>query len=177
MSEIDWSKAPEGFPLWLEFKTDAHRMHSGWYRKDGNYFKGHYGAHWPEYRTGQFFNVHYKPEKHLINDAYLAPLSPSPAWSGDGNPPTGVDIEVLHELYGYIGARVVGQDGLATIVRTNDGYAGVFAHQMRPIRTPEQIEADERADTIKRMREIWRAKDGCMGKLYDAGLRFTEQPK
>lgn len=157
MSQIDWSKGPEGFPLWLEFKTAEHRVHSGWYRKDGNYFKGYYGAHWPEYRTGQFFNVHYKSEKHLINDAYLAPLSPSPSWNGEGLPPVGIDIEVKHESYGWIGARVVGSDGEAAIVRTNDGYAGVFPHQFRPIRTPATILAllSERAE-LKRDAERYR---------------------
>lgn len=68
------------------------------------------------------------------------------AWNGQGIPPIGIEIEVEHERYGWIGARVVGADGEAAIVRTNDGYAAAFESQRRPLRTPEQIEAEERKE-------------------------------
>jgi len=32
---------------------------------------------------------------------------PAPQWSGEGLPPVGIDIEVMHGTYGWIGARVV----------------------------------------------------------------------
>lgn len=58
---IDWSKQPEGFPLWLEGTTDTNRKHSGWYRKNGEVFAGEDGGQWRASREGQFFTVHRKP--------------------------------------------------------------------------------------------------------------------
>ena len=181
MSEIDWDKAPEGFTLWLEFKTAEHRVHSGWYRKDGNYFKGYYGAHWPEYRTGQFFNVHYKSDKHLINDAYLAPIRPSQSWSGEGLPPVGTVCQWFSPIYGWLGGKVVGHDGTLTVIAHNDGYTGCHPHEVRPIRTPEQIATDEREAAVAAMLELdpylpnttlgmMSRADFCR-TLYDAGYR------
>lgn len=71
--EIDWSKVPEGFPLWLEGTNEDHRKHSGWYRDAGQVFEGSHGGQWRACREGQFFTIHRKP----------APA----AWSGEGLPP------------------------------------------------------------------------------------------
>ena len=60
---IDWSKAPEGFPLWLEGTNEEHRKHSGWYRDAGQVFEGAYGGQWRACREGQFFTIH---RKHLM---------------------------------------------------------------------------------------------------------------
>ena len=185
--EIDWSEAPEGFPLWLEFKANEHRMHSGWYRKDGNYFKGYYGAHWPEYRTGQFFNVHYKSEKHLINEAYLAPVSLPQSWSGEGLPPVGTVCEL----------NVNGEDWLRAIIKYQGKgiFVWLWDHQsiaqpeyskdpslvkFRPIRTHEQIAADEREAAIKEMTANY-AKDsgalaGWAAYVYDT-LGYRKEQK
>ena len=142
MSEkIDWSKAPEWAkkhglsgafksPVWFDDEKYTYVDR----QQDGKEF---FYADACTYAAKDFSQVSERPT--------------TPSWSGEGLPPVGVDIEVLHELYGWIGARVVGQDGEAAIVRTNDGYAGVFPHQMRPIRTPEQIAADEREAAIKEM--------------------------
>jgi hypothetical protein len=55
--------------------------------------------------------------------------------------------------------------------------------RFRPIRTPEQIAADERHEAVMRMSDIvgdiekvpsW---TDALEALYDAGLRFSEQPK
>lgn len=153
MNDIDWDKAPKGYPLWLEFKSAEHRAHSGWYRKVGNYFKGYYGAHWPEYRTGQFFNVHYKSDKHLINDAYLAPLRPSLTWNGEGLPPVGAVVQVVDDgslVYGH-GEKgpVVAHVEDCAVVRMSYGLGCFTAGSLKPIRTPEQIAADEREADIR----------------------------
>lgn len=129
--EIDWSKAPADATHYLPGDDDNHEcwLKSGFaVRLDRN-----------SHDWFSDFSTHRKIEEGLA-----IPRPATPSWSGEGVPPVGIDIEVLHELYGWIGARVVGQDGEAAIVRTNDGYAGVFQHQIRPIRTPEQIAADER---------------------------------
>lgn len=128
MNEIDWSKAPEG--------ADKYNT------RNDLFYKGER----PDLQV--FTRGQWKPSALIKSNECFVCRPTTPSWSGEGLPPVGVGIEVLHELYGWIGARVVGQDGEAAIVRTNDGYAGVFPHQMRPIRTPEQIAADEREKGI-----------------------------
>lgn len=157
MNEIDWSKAPEG-------ATHYNHIYVDWYKV---------GSHEPSFWNGRAWAParFWDDRKH---DCIQRPTTPS--WSGEGLPPVGIDIEVLHELYGWIGARVVGQDGEAAIVRTNDGYAGVFQHQIRPLRTPEQIEADEREAAIDEMLAATPAPGSDISlrvceKLYDAGYR------
>lgn len=141
MSEqIDWSKAPE-------WATKHGLIGMGrqpiWFNKsEYTYVNGQQGG-----RVFLFDGPGY-PIAGVID---ATERQTTTSWSGEGLPQVGVDIEVLHELYGWIGARVVGQDGEAAIVRTNDGYSGVFRHQMRPIRTPELIAADEREAAIKEM--------------------------
>lgn len=176
MSEIDWSKAPEGFPLWLEFKTVEHRVHSGWYRKEGNYFKGYYGAHWPEYRTGQFFNVHYKSEKHLINDAYLPPIRPSTAWNGENLPPVGTVC--LHKNNGLEKMRVFAIDGKWAAVSSEFSKFWCPVNELIPIRTPEQIAAAEQNKAVaEMMTHVVHATPIDCELLYRAGYRKQEQPK
>jgi hypothetical protein len=51
---------------------------------------------------------------------------------------------------------------------------------MRPIRTTEQIEAEERAEAIEKMWSIyWQphasSAKQALGLLWDAGLRFTDE--
>lgn len=80
--EIDWSKQPEGFPLWLEGANKDHRKHSGWYRSFGQIFEGADGGQWRACREGQFFTVHRKPEPKVVE------------WDGVGTPPDGVTVEI-----------------------------------------------------------------------------------
>ena len=160
MSEIDWSKAPEG--------ADKYNTHNSMF----------YTGERPYLQV--FIHKQWMPSAIIKSNELFVYRPATPSWSGEGLPPAGVDIEVLHELYGWIGARVVGQDGEAAIVRTNDGYAGVFPHQMRPIRTPEQIAADERDAAIKEMTANY-AKDygvlaGWAAYVYDT-LGYRKEQK
>lgn len=160
MSEqIDWSKAPEG-------STHYNPLCGDWYMVDSDCV-----SYWSYSHRNWLESARWNARR-----AFCIARPTNPSWSGEGLPPVGVDIEVLHELYGWIGARVVGQDGEAAIVRTNDGYAGVFPHQMRPIRTPEQIAADEREAAIDAMVKACpypgskSTRLDCAA-LYDAGYR------
>lgn len=171
MSEqIDWSKAPEGcigvFTPNLSIGSIGFRSFFVITKRYSDY--GAQAGCSGQDSEGKEYHVF---EKYW--DYHEKPAS----WSGEGLPQVGVDIEVLHELYGWIGARVVGQDGEAAIVRTNDGYAGVFRHQMHPIRTPEQIAADER-EAFARTFTFEMGKDpsspNAMSqarRMYDLGYR------
>lgn len=60
MSKPDWSKAPKGFPLWIE--STAVRFTPGWYRDDGGRFISPVGG-WLPYaaETAGRAVVHRKP--------------------------------------------------------------------------------------------------------------------
>ena len=162
-NKIDWSKAPEGATHYTPKGTGVYaafwRKHCGEW-KDAWVIEGQDGS-----------VVHYKGPSSPSFESLAVERTTTPSWSGEGLPPVGADIEVLHELYGWIGARVVGQDGEAAIVRTNDGYAGVFPHQMRPIRTPEQIAAEEREAAILGIYQTICISRAQAEAIYDAGYR------
>lgn len=170
-TQPDWSKAPE------------------WAHSHGlNAFNGELRQYWIGENQYQCLD-HQKPfpygggtdearHNHRRGEFKYVTKRPAP-WTGEGLPPAGIDIEVMHGTYGWIGARVVGHDGEAAIVRTNDGYAGVYPHEFRAIRTPEQIAAVEREKAVEAMIVIAMAKPDWRGTceaLYDAGYRRQVAP-
>lgn len=139
---IDWSKAPEGFPLWLEGTNEEHRKHSGWYRDAGQVFEGAYGGQWRACREGQFFTVHRNP-------------GPS-NWTGEGLPPVGTVCE--HQPYedqeDWHQVEIIAHKNTGLPVAVFWDEAGQRAtyssHEaFRPIRTPEQVAADKRLHEIR----------------------------
>lgn len=164
MSNVDWSKAPEGA---THYKGGAHpnwRM-----QKDGV---------WQAWVSG-------KKEWIAIADPMpelYRPIDDGPAaeWAGEGLPPVGAAVEWFSAVYGWLGGRVVGHDGAVAVISHNDCYTGCHLHEVRPIRTPEQLAAEARERAINEMRHIAehdahsRAVD--YGALYDAGYRKQEQP-
>lgn len=128
----------------------------------------------------------------------------SPAWVGVGLPPIGIDVEVLSEYSHPRFDRFIGQqvhivahdvingDPVAVFRMPIDGddaeqdYHAMVAKSFRPIRTPEQIAADERERQVKSMLDfdllnpkadigvgMLSRKEFCEA-LYDAGYRKFE---
>lgn len=168
MSEIDWSNAPEG----AQYYCVDNRL---FYKFDGAGSGMCTNPRGPWFPCGDMDD--YEPGE-------LTPRPSAPAWNGEGLPPVGTSIEWFSPIYGWIGGRVVGHDGSATVVVHNDGYTGCHPHGVRPIRTPEQIAAEEREKAIDEMVGLM-CQDGAfdhedpeaaaaMGKLYDAGYRKVE---
>lgn len=86
--------------------------------------------------------------RELLDRMSATPVvEPSP-WTGDGLPPVGTVCEWFSEDYGWLGGRVVGHDGSVSVISHNDGYTGCHPHQVRPIRTPEQIAEEERKAAV-----------------------------
>ena len=172
MSEIDWSKAPEGAEYWCEMQ---------WFKTiGGEWLVWCHGVNsWaaPAYKAPDNFS--------WWGSAVGRPI---PQWNGTGLPPVGTVCEVDHEGAWYE-TTIVGydpEDG-AVIFKTHerceapyDGYT--TPAWFRPIRTPEQIAAEEREAAIDEMwRVYWQpdvhtAKE-ALGLLYDAGYRKQEQTK
>lgn len=174
MSQIDWSKAPEGFPLWLEGLGD-NAKHSGWHRRNGDVFEHERAGQFRAFREGQFFIVHSGPEQ--------------PYWTGEGLPPVGTTCEIFIKASGwyealikYIGKEVcvwqwVGKDASANDVE----YSEEITHlEFRPIRTPERISAEARDKAIEQMVVDSQhpmaplMRDSIFAELYDQGYRKFE---
>jgi hypothetical protein len=182
MSQIDWSRAPKGFPLWLEGTNEDHRKHSGWYRRAGEVFEGACGGQWRAVREGQFFNVHSKPES-------------APAWTGEGLPPVGTVCQLKNVESGSEWREVAENGSKVTIIAhyMNAGTplaaftVGVIGESFtvdsatesffEPIRTPEQIAAEERGRSVEQMVADLRLlivggkEFSVCEALYDAGYR------
>lgn len=154
-SKIDWSKAPEG-------ATHYFPPTEKWYMA-GN---GCAPLVW----TGMWCKAfQFSQREHMC---VHRPATPS--WSGEGLPPVGVVcmangyqvVIVAHHCNGihaiYAESEV---DGLLYYGEPNE---------FRPIRTPEQIAADEREAAVNEMHKLYiqgAKHHGGLYAIYDAGFR------
>lgn len=113
----------------------------------------------------------------------------TPPWSGEGLPPVGIEIEAMLPALGSARfwqiAKVVHgplpESPGEILVFSLENTKPSWVDQFRPIRTPEQIAAEERESELNRMVATvsmldkgW-ARKVCAG-LYDAGYRKQVQP-
>lgn len=188
MSEIDWSKAPEGA---THFGVENEFYFSAWYKVEGEQILSYTedGSMWREATDSCVF-----PK--------VSSLSARPEqWSGEGLPPVGT----VCEFAGFnpeetlpsdpmIGDRVTviahfksGSIDVAAFtffappefeyLQVGQGAHGCF----RPIRTPEQIEAEKREEEVKAMMALNPDENPNQAltkwlceALYDAGYRKQE---
>lgn len=170
MSNVDWSKAPEEATHWM---PGSQYWQEGFWKREGeaNYF----------FEGGEWAFSGAKPFGHPA----LVKRPDTPQWNGEGLPPVGAVVEWFSAVYGWLGGRVVGHDGAVAVISHNDGYTGCLPHRVRPIRTPEQIAAEEREKAIKAMVDVLQVSDNLPGTaeyivcgiLHDAGYRKLEQPE
>lgn len=176
MTQIDWSKAPEG------------ATHYG----EGNHCK-----FWAkDVRPGisyQFSNVYHDgPTGWMIRlgDPDYPITSIIPDWTGEGRPPVGTVCEVEH-CGKWIKCEIIAhfqQESAQVAAFIFSPYSGnpklkelayYIADSFRPTRTPEQIAAAERAKECDKMFGIMCAVDregnrsDMAEALYDAGYRKT----
>jgi hypothetical protein len=181
MSGIDWSKAPEGYPVWIQDLHPGNAFDgSGWHKDEGNKYIDEDGEYWSKPEEGHY-SVHHRPEDQ--------------PWTGDGLPPVGTVCEIAASTE-YLKIRhpeglkvkvyaVFTDDRgikLAAFLDENGQVGGVCTEKcFRPIRTPEQIAAEERVEAIEKMWSIyWQphatSAKQALGLLWDAGLRFADDP-
>lgn len=167
-TEIDWSKAPEGFSVWIQdLEPDLGSDLSGWHRELSDRYVGHEGGHWLKENEGEYFTAHHRPEK----------------WSGEGLPPVGTVCE--GQVRGY------GEWQKFTVLAHHNGHVWVAGDdgkhcmtvpphgKFRPIRTPEQIAAEEREKVIAEMLAACPYPGSPVSRsdcehLYKAGYRKVE---
>ncbi|HEJ1117819.1 TPA: hypothetical protein SLU31_005656 [Pseudomonas aeruginosa] len=167
---IDWSKAPEGATHW---EPTGPEFHEGWMKKEGDYW-----FYWVE-GTNKWFHG---PSCNVSAErAATFEARPQEAWDGQGLPPVGA--KCLTDRNDFL--REV------TILCHGETRTFVFDHGSQeeiclvlkdrvflPIRTPEQIAAEEREKAIEEMcfaEETLTVKQAKA--LYDAGYRRQEEGK
>lgn len=174
MSEqIDWSKAPAGYdlaystgPFW-----DGDDRHKGQIK-----FARLNSYCLPQTSTGEVLQEN---ERSWV---VVGRLTTTPSWSGEGLPPVGVVCEVRNAPGGW-GKATIKYQGKGIIVWLWDRQDGntdqiEFAScpdrlEFRPIRTPEQIAADEREAAINELHtDLVPAPRHVVAIIYDAMTRL-----
>lgn len=177
--EIDWSKAPADATHW---EPASLSLIASWMKlSDGRWF------YWPTHDLGipKCWGV----VGGDIPDSRVERMIPRPVeavaeWDGEGLPPVGARVllddsqhTVFDDYREMIGVPVTvtaafesptGIDMIACALP--DGLCGCFRADMaRPIRTPEQIAADESLAEIERL-----YAEGGPAAVFDAGYRKAE---
>lgn len=177
MSEIDWSKAPEG--------ADKYNTHNGcFYRGNRPNLQIYDDGKWRESRI--------LPK----NEKFVARPS-SPAWNGEGLPPVGAVCEYslnafmpdapwysCEVRYVLDNDQDPDADGWEAVIwcphLEKEQVARADRFSFRPVRTPEQIAAEERDKAVEEMHDLvgdiekiptW---TDALRALYDAGYRKVE---
>lgn len=108
-------------------------------------------------------------------------------WNGEGLPPVGVPIEMKHKDATEGWARpdfceeTLVWIGKKRFMTADEMVGDIASYLFRPIRTPEQIAAEDRLKAIDEMADVYKSnyeghvKDGCQA-LYDAGYRKQVKP-
>jgi hypothetical protein len=171
MSDIDWTEAPEG--------TTHYTHHSGagsrWLRLYDNGMICWFSNCWRPYDKDRTTG-----RDHLE----AATARPSGAWTGAGQPPLHVDIEWRYGDHAWKPGRALYIGSFYAILEASDGEQHYYVRdiQFRPIRTPEQIAAEERQKDVMAIGDILIANRGISteyhqaGLIYDAGYRKQVKP-
>lgn len=177
MSNVDWSKAPEGATHWM---PGSQYWQEGFWKREGeaNYF----------FEGGEWASSVAKPFGHPA----LVKRPAAPQWSGEGLPPVGAVCMVYphntlwgfgstsghrREILAYHGDFVwLGSDCMALESTRIDKV------DFKPLRTPEQIAKAERDAAIHdiAVAMAWhptRSAKSLAAMVYDAGYRKLEQPE
>jgi len=160
MSEqIDWSRAPEG-------ATHYYQHTEEWYLAG-------YGCA-PLVWTGMWCKAfQFAQREHKCIER---PTTPS--WSGEGLPPVGVVCEMHHESWQpnnwpKVTVRYASAEYFITTDDAGEQHWHAHSVKFRPIRTPEQVAADEREAAIKEIEELIAGYSyrNCAEILHDKGYR------
>lgn len=174
---IDWNTAPEGATHW---EPTGPEFHEGWMKKEGDYW-----FYWVEginkWCHGKI-SCNVSAEREATFEA-----RPQEAWDGQGLPPVGTVREIKHRDIGWVRCEIVAHKsfscgGLTHAIAWIDEYTldqskGV---RFRPIRTPEQIAAEEREKAVGDMAMSIQGvpyQYPTLYALYDAGYRRQEEGK
>ena len=166
-NEIDWSQAPEG-------ATHYHHEVEG--KFSPRWFMQVMGG-WKVWYQG-FWQTATPAYSGIDVDSFVSRPKP---WYGQGLPPVGTICEV-RDQGAWHKVKIIGKDEDGYLVyRSNEWrdhpYDGCFTPEdFRPIRTPEQIAAEEREKAIHEIEDLIAGYSygKCAEILYQAGYRRTK---
>lgn len=182
MKQIDWSKAPEGATHYNDDQGANRRLFS-WMKNEAEiwYFYDGIEKAW-KLQPGHFPNT---------IDVLVA--CPSAPWNGGGRPPVGTVCECRVKANApWVQCKVVAHHKHYAIAYVDDDTVMLSCGiRFRPIRTPEQIAAEERLHNIRNAytaiaRTLDRFASDIPGgaaaravieSMIDAGYRKVEQGK
>lgn len=192
MNAIDWSKAPEGT---THFGPNHDFLVENWFKRDECGWSIWECARWAVCRGGL----------QKLREETMVQRPPVQPWSGEGPPPVGTVCE-FHgasaacpydpwhpdlkdgdhvTIIAYFNDSV-GQVAAFTFKARNENIAAIKVEQarpsaFRPIRTPEQIAAEERQKAcLELLSDCFQDANAFAlvqaGRLYDAGWRKQVAP-
>lgn len=185
-STIDWSKAPEGATHYVQGSI------APWEKRDGDdwYYFRNRDRSWtkligPDMHGERRIEV----AKLTIVERPTEPQEPTP-WNGEGLPPVGTVCEFRWGVAAWkrctvFAHRPNANGGIDALVDIEcDWTFSSSPTRFRPIKSAEQIAAEERGAAINEMVNVWRRtmgrfaveEHGLAEMLYDAGYRKVEQP-
>ncbi len=168
---IDWSKAPEG----ANKAGFTGHEYLQFYRIPGMF--GDYD-YWNE-KMGRWCGSDFPTcANHLFDRPEKV------EWDGQGLPPVGVECEYRHMIwpeYRRCEIRYISDESLVAYDDAQEQFYRTRDMLFRPIRTPEQIAAEERSKECDRiffiLSNVGREgnRSDMAEALYDAGLRLTNK--
>lgn len=184
MSNIDWSKGPQDA---THFMTESHDRFAGWLKLDGNDWR--YKRHHTPDEAWMPIDIEPRETDSIV-------IRPTP-WNGEGLPSVGTVCEFFSEMNDGADWHAALRSGMSVevIAHFNTGYGEVAAfiftdgsskqveqaqaECFRPIKTAEQIAAEEREKAIEEMRQSLKYPGGVnvlyvCTTLYDLGYRKQE---
>ncbi|EPT3124244.1 hypothetical protein ACVQEB_006524 [Pseudomonas aeruginosa] len=180
---IDWNTAPEGATHW---EPRGIVFGEGWMKKVGNEWS--YWLEGSEVWAGVWADCFVSAEREATFEA-----RPQEAWDGQGLPPVGIEAEVIWDGadIAYFRAKILAHDEGRVVFRwcegKRKGQYGSYAvlkfgslPAFRPLRTPEQIAAEEREKAVGDMAMSIQGvpyQYPTLYALFDAGYRRQEEGK
>lgn len=176
MIKIDWSNAPEGATHYLPENRNKNWC-ACWYKQD------RYGR-WLVLNAGNFtagLSDSWCIDDEEVDQFVPCLIAKNATWSGEGLPPAGTVCETLYDGNEWgkciiIAHAVLPGDEEVAVFQCGFKISHSSAVYFRPIRTPEQIAAEERERAINGMVATAELLDkGWCRKvcesLYEAGYR------
>lgn len=177
MSTIDWSKASEGYDF--HFQGKAADPYGKFYKATSDRFVSEVGSYILYRDLAELFIVNHRPEQ-------------ATQWAGEGLPPVGTELEagfaceefqIWHKgVCVAVGEDPEGREEFC-VVKFGNKMAMYTAEgqRMRPIRAPEQIEAEQYERDAEEIAKILSDLDGADNTfiaktLLDCGYSRKVQP-
>jgi len=166
--DIDWSKKPEEFPIWIESLIMG--PGSGWHRRVHSGFVSEDGCFWKNSDCKKY-TVCYRPADEPA------------AWDGEGLPPVGTVCEMHYfklgeNTWNAVEIKYLGNQHAITEAGGIETHWRKCDVTFRQSRTPAQVVADERQSYINGMLcydAFGGSRKGLAEALYDAGYRKIKE--